>query len=93
MSEGASQRKKIRAIVRSAHRKDRKNELQDAYISEFNSNYEIIRNIKSKRIDITKKEWVIENAEIYVQNNKIETKKLYLKTNYNYEINNYHLHL
>ena len=62
------------------------NELQDAYISEFNSSYEIIRNIKSKRIDITKKEWVIENAEIYIQNNKIETEKLYLKTNYNYEI-------
>mgnify|MGYP001165676236 CR=1 FL=1 len=56
-----------------------KNELQSAFISEFNSNYEIIRNIKSKKIDITKKEWVIENAEIYVENNKIDEKKLYLK--------------
>ena len=63
-----------------------KNELQDAYISEFNNSYEIIRNIKSKKIDITKKEWVIENAEIYIQNNKIDEEKLYLKTNYNYEI-------
>ena len=63
-----------------------KNELQDAIISEFNSNYEIIRNIQSKKIDITKKEWVIENAEIYIENNKIDEKKLYLKTNYNYEI-------
>ena len=63
-----------------------KNELQSAFISEFNSNYEIIRNIKSKKIDITKKEWVIENAEIYVENNKIDEKKLYLKTNYDYEI-------
>ena len=63
-----------------------KNELQNAFISEFNSNYEIIRNIKSKKIDITKKEWVIENAEIYVENNKIDEKKLYLKTNYDYEI-------
>ena len=41
-----------------------KNELQNAFISEFNSNYEIIRNIKSNKIDITKKEWVIKNAEI-----------------------------
>ena len=32
-----------------------KNELQNAFISEFNSNYEIIRNIKSNKIDITKK--------------------------------------
>ena len=63
-----------------------KNELQSAFISEFNSNYEIIRNIKSKKIDITKREWVIENAEIYVENNKIDEKKLYLKTNYDYEI-------
>ena len=48
-----------------------KNELQNAYISEFNNNYEIIRNIQSKKIDITQKEWVIENAEIYIENNKI----------------------
>ena len=63
-----------------------KNQLEDAYISEFNSNYEIIRHIKSKRIDITKKEWVIENAEIYLENSKIIEEKHYLKTNYNYEI-------
>ena len=63
-----------------------KNELQDAYISEFNSNYEIIRNIQSKKIDITKKEWVIENAKIYIENNKIDEERLYIKTNYNYEI-------
>ena len=63
-----------------------KNELQNAYISEFDSNYEIIRNIKSKKIDITKKEWVVENAEIYIENDRLNEKKLYLKTNYNYEI-------
>ena len=38
------------------------NELLDAYISEFNTNYEIIRNIKSKKIDITNKEWIIKNS-------------------------------
>ena len=63
-----------------------KNELQDAYISEFNNNYEIIRNIQSKKIDITNKEWVIENAEIYIENNKIDEEKLYLETNYDYKI-------
>ena len=63
-----------------------KNELQSAFISEFNSNYEIIRNIKSNKIDITKKEWVIKNAEIFIENNKIDEEKLYIKTNYDYEI-------
>jgi len=63
-----------------------KNELQNAFISEFNSNYEIIRNIKSNKIDITKKEWVIKNAEIFIENNKIDEEELYIKTNYDYEI-------
>ena len=38
------------------------NELLDAYISEFDKNYEIIRNIKSKKIDISNKEWIIEKS-------------------------------
>ena len=63
-----------------------KNELQNAYISEFDKNYEIIRNIKGKKIDVTKKEWIIENAEIYIGNNNIIREKFYLSTNYNYEI-------
>ena len=62
------------------------NELQEAYISEFNEDFEIIRNIKSKKIDITEKIWVIENAEIYTGNNKEIEKKLFFKTNFNYEI-------
>ena len=63
-----------------------KNELQNAFISEFNSNYEIIRNINGKKIDITKKEWFIENAEIFIENSKINEEKLYIKTNYDYKI-------
>ena len=62
------------------------NELQDAYISEFNKNYEIIRNIKSDKIDISKKKWVLENAEIYIENNRIVENNLLLQTNYNYQI-------
>ncbi len=62
------------------------NELRDAYISEFNENFEIIRNIKSKKIDITKKVWIIENAEIYIENNKVVKEKLFFKTNFNYKI-------
>ncbi len=62
------------------------NELLDAYISEFDKNYEIIRNIKSKKIDITNKEWIIENAEIYIQNNKKIVNELKFYTNFDYEI-------
>ena len=62
------------------------NELLDAYISEFDNNYEIIRNIKSKKIDISKKEWIIHNAEIYVKNNREFVEILNIKTNFNYEI-------
>ena len=62
------------------------NELLDAYISEFNKNYEIIRNIKSKKIDITNKEWIIKNAEIYIQNNKESASELKFNTNFDYEI-------
>ena len=62
------------------------NELLDTYISEFDKNFEIIRNIKSKKIDISKKEWVIKDAEIYVQNNKKVVKDLKFNTNFDYEL-------
>ena len=62
------------------------NELLDAYISEFDKNYEIIRNIKSKKIVITNKEWIIKNPEIYIQNRKEITNDLKYKTNFDYEI-------
>ena len=62
------------------------NELVDTYISEFNKNFEIIRNIKSQKIDISKKEWVIENAEIYIQNDREILKSLKFKTNFDYKL-------
>ena len=62
------------------------NELLNAYISEFDKNFQIIRNIKSQKIDISNKEWVIENAEIYVQNNREIVKQLKFKTNFDYKL-------
>ena len=62
------------------------NELLNTYISEFNKNFEIMRNIKSKKIDISNKEWSIKDAEIYVQNNKKVVKNLKLKTNFDYKL-------
>ena len=63
-----------------------KNELLNAYISEFDKNFEIIRNIKSQKIDISNKEWLIEDAEIYVQNNREIVKLLKFKTNFDYKL-------
>ena len=62
------------------------NFLLDSYISEFDKNFGIIRNIKSKKIDISKKEWLIYEAEIFTQNYREEEKILKLKTNFDYKI-------
>ncbi|MGB1925572.1 MAG: hypothetical protein ACPHL6_03525, partial [Rubripirellula sp.] len=42
--------------------------------------------IKSKKIDITNKEWIIKNAEIYIKNNKEIVSELRFNTNFDYEI-------
>jgi len=62
------------------------NELLNAYISEFDKNFEIKRNIKSQKINIENKEWIIENAEIYIQNNREIVKSLKLNTNFDYKL-------
>ena len=62
------------------------NELINTYISEFDKNFEIQRNIKSKKIDISNKEWIIKDAEIYIQNNKEIVESLKFTTNFNYEL-------
>ena len=62
------------------------NELLNTYISEFDKNFEIIRNIKSGKIDITNKEWIVKDAEIYIQNNREIVKSLRLMTNFDYKL-------
>ena len=58
------------------------NFLINNFITEFDSNYDVIRNIKSKKIDIKNNEWVIYNPEIYVKNNKQETNKIIIYSNF-----------
>ena len=62
------------------------NHLIDSYISEFNNDFEIIKNIVSKKIDISNKEWKIFNAEIYENNEKINYDNLKITTNFDYQI-------
>ena len=70
-------------VINSTEIKD--NFLIDNFITEFNKNYEVIRNIQSKKIEVSKKQWVISNAKIY-NNNDYEIKEvLKINTNFNYK--------
>ena len=62
------------------------NYIVNVYISEFNKDFEILRNIKSKKIDVKNKKWLIYDAEIYKQNFKINQDQVELDTNFDYEI-------
>ena len=59
--------------------------LIDNFITEFNDKFEVLRNIKSKTIDISKKNWKIIDAKVYDNNNYEIEKNLYLKTNFDYK--------
>lgn len=61
------------------------NFLIDAFISEFDENYEIVRNIKSKKIDIRKNRWLIFDPKIFTGNIVKEQKILEIQSNFNYQ--------
>ena len=60
------------------------NYLIDAYISEFNNNFEIKRNIVSPKIDISNKNWIIFDAKVFDKNTKQKFESLKMKTNFDY---------
>ena len=60
------------------------NYLIDAYISEFNNNFEIKRNIVSPKIDISNKNWIIFDAKVFDKNTKQKFKILEMNTNFDY---------
>ena len=62
------------------------NYLVDAYISEFNNNFEIKRNIVSPKIDISSKNWTIFDAEVFEKNGKQKIEVLKMTTNFDYLI-------
>tara|TARA_A100001388_G_scaffold271419_1_gene250203 strand:- start:3592 stop:4338 length:747 start_codon:yes stop_codon:yes gene_type:complete len=61
------------------------NFLIENIISEFDTNFEILRNIKSDKINIKNNEWIVENAKIFVENSTSEKKELIIRSNFNYE--------
>ena len=45
-----------------------KNYLIDTFISEFDENFQIIRGIQSDKINILENEWILEEANIFINN-------------------------
>ena len=61
------------------------NYLINNFITEFDKDYTVLKNVQSPKIDITNNEWLIYDAKIFKKNNyKIEELSK-LKTNFNYE--------
>ena len=60
------------------------NYLIDAYISEFNKNFEIKRNIVSPKIDISDKNWIIYEAKVFDRNKKQKFEIVEMTTNFDY---------
>ena len=63
-----------------------KNFVIDAYISEFDKDFKIIKNIISPKIDVKNKEWVIYDPEILIDNKKQNYDTLKIDTNFDYKI-------
>ena len=63
-----------------------KNFIIDAYISEFDKDFKIIKNIISPKIDVKNKEWVIYDPEILIDNKKQNYNEFKIKTNFDYKI-------
>ncbi len=59
------------------------NFLVDTFITEFNTNYEVIRNIKSEKINIQNNEWIIYKPKIYKKNSKQESDQISIYSNFN----------
>ena len=58
------------------------NFLIENFITEFDGEFNVIRNIQSDKIDISNMNWVILNPKIYQNNNYINKENLYLQTNF-----------
>ena len=61
------------------------NLLINNFITEFNKDYEVIKNLKSEKINIQNKEWLAYNVKIYDKNNYKIKKQLQIKTNFDYK--------
>jgi lipopolysaccharide export system permease protein len=70
-------------IINSSEIED--NFLIDNFITEFNQNFEVIKNIQSKKIDISQKQWLVFDAKIYNNNDYEVIDVLEISTNFDYK--------
>ena len=61
------------------------NYLIGTFITEFDNNYNVNRNIKSSKIDVSNKKWLIYDAKIYHKNYYDNKSYLELNTNFDYK--------
>ncbi len=55
------------------------------FITEFDENFNVIRNIQNKKIDISKNEWRLFDPKIFEKNVYQNKKEMTLNTNFNFE--------
>ena len=62
------------------------NFLLDVFITEFDEQFQVIKNIKSQKVDIKDKTWILYNASIYEKDSNIsKIDKLEFNSNFNYQ--------
>ena len=61
------------------------NFLIDSFITEFDQNYNVVRNIKSKKINIKNYEWEIMDPEIFEKNISSRKDIIKIKSNFDYK--------
>ena len=59
------------------------NILSETFISTFDKDYELIRNIRSDKVDIKDNKWLIYDASVYEENSNKKIKLLEFDTNFN----------
>ena len=62
------------------------NNLSNSFISIFDNNYNITKNIKSDKVDISSKEWKIYEAKVFSNNIVSNIEYITLKTNFDYKL-------
>ena len=61
------------------------NFLINSLITEYDNEFDVTKNIISDKIDISKNDWLIYDAKVYVKNNYTQHEQLNIVTNFNYE--------
>ena len=59
--------------------------LINTFITQFDENYEVIKNIQSSKVDISKNEWTAYDVKVYKNNVSDEIEELKFYSNFNYQ--------